>query len=79
MGTSDTAKFITDLPFLLVETSRGQRFCVVIKLYFEAFLLYLGGFFVRKSPSSSDTFEFLCMVPYFLNCCTFICILCVAF
>lgn len=44
VGTSDAAKFITDLPFLLVETSRGQRFCVVIKLYFEAFLLYLGVF-----------------------------------
>lgn len=44
VGTSDAAKFITDLPLLLVETSRGQRFCVVIKLYFEAFLLYLGFF-----------------------------------
>lgn len=75
VSTSDTATFITHLPFLLVETSTGQSFCIVIKLYFEAFFLYWEFFLVRKSPSSSDMFEFVHMVPYFLNRCTFICIL----
>lgn len=40
VSTSDTAKCMTDLTFLLVETSTGQSFCIVIKLYFEAFFLY---------------------------------------
>lgn len=44
VSTTDTAKFITDLPSLLVETSTGQSFCIVIKLYFEAFFLYLALF-----------------------------------
>lgn len=74
VSTSDTAKFITDLTFLLVETSTGQSFCIIIKLYFEAFFLYWG-FFCEKSPSS-HMFAFVCMVPYFLNHCTFFCILC---
>lgn len=40
VSTSDTVKFITDLPSFLMETSTGQSFCIVIKLYFEAFFLY---------------------------------------
>lgn len=66
VSTSDTAKFVTDLTFLLVETSTGQSFCIVIKLHFEAFFQYWG-VLVQKSPSSSDMFEFVHMVPNFLN------------
>ena len=75
-NTSNTTKSITDLPFLLVETSTGQSFCIVIKLYLEALWLCLC-VLVRKSLSFSDTF--VSVVPYFPSCCTFICILCVAF
>lgn len=48
VSTSGTATFITHLPFLLVETSTGQSFCIVIKLYFEAFFLYWIFFFGEK-------------------------------
>lgn len=48
VSTSDTAKFMTDLPFLLVETSTGQCFCIVIKLYFEAFFSVLGSFLCKN-------------------------------
>lgn len=50
VSTSDTAKFITNLPFLLVETtSKGQNFCISIKIYFEAFFLYWGFVFMWEN------------------------------
>lgn len=56
---SDTTKSITHLPFLLVETSTGQSFCVVIKLYLEALWLCLW-FLVRKYNS------LICLCMWFL-------------
>lgn len=47
LSTSDTAKFITNLPLLLVETSTGQRFCVVIFILRPFF--YIWGFFLREN------------------------------
>lgn len=77
-NVSNTTKSVTDLPFLLVETSTGQSFCIVIKLYFEALWLCFW-VLVRKSLSFSDIFVFVGVVCYFPSCCAFICILCVAF
>lgn len=48
VSTPDTAKFMADLTFLLVETSAEQSFCIVVKLYFKAFFPYwvVLGFFL---------------------------------
>lgn len=70
-------KFIADLPFLSVETSMGQSFCIVIKLYLEVYGYVCGVWWENLCNFLINLC--MCVVPSVPSCCTFICILCVAF